>query len=207
MQFEDAVRGCSSRMRFSSSVNLKSTSPRASRSRRPTQRCSDASRALRPYGRMLSMFLLVFRYTQRLGIGDSLRFRLCQQPCRVGWTARALDARTFVLNVSACSVPPVGHRVREQAVRQGEAFAYAHHVPSVAFAYRPPVPVLMRGGGEPDSYSASFQVRLLSKTRCRWVSSESRYANRWTASNESYRANFSDSLTAAFRSSARSAYA
>lgn len=75
------------------------------------------------------------------------------------------------------SASPVGHRVREQAVRQGETFAYAHHVPSVAFEYRPPAPVLMRGGGEPDSHSASFQVRLLSKTRCRWVSSESRYAN------------------------------
>ena len=44
------------------------------------------------------------------------------------------------------SASPVGHRVRDQAVRQGETFAYAHHVPSVAFEYRPPAPVLMRGG-------------------------------------------------------------
>lgn len=62
------------------------------------------------------------------------------------------------------SASPVGHRVREQAVRQGETFAYAHHVPSVAFEYRPPAPVLMRGGGEPDltprvSKSGSFSRR------------------------------------------------
>lgn len=68
---------------------------------------------------LVECFSLYFRYTKRLGVGNPLRFRLFQQPCRVGWTARALDARTFVLNVAACSVPPVGNRVREQAVRQG----------------------------------------------------------------------------------------
>lgn len=123
------------------------------------------------------MLLSVFGHMQWLGVGNPLRFRLFQQPCRICRTARPRDARTPVGDVPAYPVPPVGHRVREQAVRQGETFAYAHHVPSVAFEYRPPVPVLMRGGGEPDSHSASFQVRLLSKTRCRWVSSESRYAN------------------------------
>lgn len=87
------------------------------------------------------------------------------------------DARTPVGDVSAYPVPPVGHRVLHQPVRQDQSFSRAHQKASVAFDYRPPVPVLMRGGGEPDSYSASFQVRLLSKTRCRWVSSESRYAN------------------------------
>ena len=122
-------------------------------------------------------------------------------------TARPRDARTPVGDVSAYPVPPVGHRVLHQPVRQDQSFSRTHQKAFVAFDYRPPVAALIRGRGEPDLHSASFQVRLLSKTRCRWVSSESRYASQWAASKASCSTSLPDPAMMSIISSSYSSYA